>query len=47
MIESGKMIHMPVRDKNIADAQKLARCERREIAKVEQKCASLEHEIDV
>ena len=47
LIETGEMIHVEMRDEDVADAQQLARGKAREIAEIEQQRALLEHEIDV
>jgi hypothetical protein len=41
------MIHVPVADEDVTDAQKLARGKRSEIAKIEEKGTPLEDEIDI
>ena len=45
-VEAGKMIHVGVRDKHMADPQELAGGERRDIAEIEQDGAAAEAEID-
>jgi hypothetical protein len=45
MIETSKVIHVPVRDKDVADAQELARWQDRDVAEVEQQRPALELEV--
>ena len=47
MVEPCKMIHMPVADERVADAQELARGQRAQVAEVEEQGPTLEHEVDV
>ena len=47
LVETGEVVHMPVRDKDAADAQELARSKPAEIANVEKQRAPLEYEIQV
>jgi hypothetical protein len=47
LVEAGEMIHMSVGDKDIANAQELARWQPAQIAKIEKKRAPFKHEVDV
>jgi hypothetical protein len=46
-VEAGKVVHMPMRDKDVAGAQELARSEPAEIAEIEKQSALLEYQIHV
>ncbi len=47
LVEAGKMVHMPMCDKVVADAQELARRKSAMVVEIEKKRARLEHEIHV
>jgi hypothetical protein len=47
LVETGEMVHMPMRDEDVADAQKFARAKPPKIAKIEKQRAALENQIDV
>jgi hypothetical protein len=42
MIETGEVVHVPVRDEDVADAQQLARRQPGDVAEVEEKRPALE-----
>ena len=45
-IEPGEMVHMGMRDENMADAKDLARSKRMEVAEIEEDRATAEPKID-
>src|SRR5262249_20051240 len=47
LVEAGEVVHMPMCNKDVTDAQELARSEAAEVTEIEKQGAPLEHEIDV
>ena len=45
LVEAGKVVHMPMCDKDVADAQELARSKPAEFAEIEKLGTPLEYEI--
>ena len=47
LVETGEVVHMEMRDEDVADTQELARSQSIEIANIEQQRAPLEHKVHV
>jgi hypothetical protein len=47
LVEAGEVVHMPMCDKDVTDAQELARSKPAEVAKIEKQRTPIEHEIHV